>query len=222
MANEFYRSQYPQDRTSDYEAMRFLVLQLINQVCTVAPVQVQSSSSDGDLALAGRVVIRPLVMQTDGKQQAIEHGDIFDIPYIRVQGGANAVIIDPQPGDIGLALFAMRDISSVKATGAASPPGSRRTYSWSDAIYIGGLLNAVPTQYVRMHAGGMDLVSPGTVRIQGAAIEIEGPVSQSGGDVTVATTLTAGTDVMGGGISLATHVHSGVQTGGGTSGPPVP
>lgn len=220
--SEFFGQQYQQDPASDYEAMRFMVLQLINQICTVALVRVQSSTSDGALALAGRVVIRPMVMQTDGKQQAIEHGDIFDIPYIRVQGGANAVIIDPQPGDIGLALFCMRDISAVKATGVASPPGSRRTYSWSDAIYIGGWLNDVPTQYVRFSGDGMELVSPTKVRIEAPTIELQGAVQQSGGNVDIATTLTAGTDVIAGTVSLKNHVHSGVQTGGGTSGPPVP
>lgn len=220
--SEVFGQQYQQDPASDFEAQRFMVLQLINQVCTVALVQVQSSSSAGELAVAGRVVVRPLVMQTDGKQQAIEHGDIFDIPYIRMQGGANAVIIDPVAGDIGLALFCMRDISAVKATGAASPPGSRRTYSWSDAVYIGGLLNAVPTQYARFSMGGIHLVSTTKVRIEAPQIELQGAVSQDGGAVSVATTLTAGTDVMGGGISLKMHVHSGVQTGGGTSGPPVP
>lgn len=41
------------------------------------------------------------------------------------------------------------------------------------------------------------------------------------GDVNVSDTLTATTDVVGGGKSLKTHQHSGVQTGGGESGPPV-
>jgi phage baseplate assembly protein V len=40
-------------------------------------------------------------------------------------------------------------------------------------------------------------------------------------NVQVDKTLTANTDVVGGGKSLKTHVHSGVQTGGGNSGPPV-
>lgn len=62
------------------------------------------------------------------------------------------------------------------------------------------------------HTGEMDIDGPvhitGTTTITGAA--------------NVSQTLTATTDVVGGGVSLKTHVHSGVQTGGGTSGPPVP
>lgn len=41
------------------------------------------------------------------------------------------------------------------------------------------------------------------------------------GNVQVDQTLTATTDVVGGGKSLKTHIHSGVTTGSGTSGPPV-
>ena len=75
---------------------------------------------------------------------------------------------------------------------------------------------------MRFSADGIELVSPTKVRIQAPDVEIVGAVQQSGGDVTVESTLTAGTDVVGGGISLKTHVHSGVQPGAGTSGPPVP
>lgn len=39
-------------------------------------------------------------------------------------------------------------------------------------------------------------------------------------NVQVDKTLTANTDVIGGGKSLKSHVHSGVQTGGGNTGPP--
>ncbi|WP_428375204.1 phage baseplate assembly protein V [Lichenicoccus sp.] len=41
-----------------------------------------------------------------------------------------------------------------------------------------------------------------------------------GGDITVAGTLTASGDIVSGGISLQHHVHDGVQTGEGRSGPP--
>lgn len=46
-----------------------------------------------------------------------------------------------------------------------------------------------------------------------------GPVNITG-DVGVTGTVTASTDVIGGGKSLKTHTHGGVLTGGGTTGPP--
>ena len=54
--------------------------------------------------------------------------------------------------------------------------------------------------------GTLDIVAPGGVTIQG--------------DVDVTGTLTATTDVVGGGKSLKDHRHTGVQAGGAVSGPP--
>jgi phage baseplate assembly protein gpV len=54
---------------------------------------------------------------------------------------------------------------------------------------------------------GLTIVAPGGVAITG--------------DVTVTGTLTASTDVIGGGKSLKSHKHSGVQAGGAQTGAPV-
>lgn len=56
-------------------------------------------------------------------------------------------------------------------------------------------------------------------------VEIEGNVDITGdvkitGKVEVTQTVTAQEDVIGAGISLKEHVHSGVQPGGGSSGQP--
>jgi hypothetical protein len=47
------------------------------------------------------------------------------VPYFRVQGGADAIIIDPKVGDLGIAVFCSRDITGVKRSKEAS--GSRIT-----------------------------------------------------------------------------------------------
>lgn len=56
-------------------------------------------------------------------------------------------------------------------------------------------------------------------------VTVNGPLTVNGdttinGDANVSQTLTAATDVIGGGKSLKGHKHTGVQTGGGVSGPP--
>ena len=56
-------------------------------------------------------------------------------------------------------------------------------------------------------------------------VTVNGPLTVNGdttinGDANVSQTLTAYTDVIGGGKSLKGHKHTGVQTGGGVSGPP--
>ena len=87
--------------------------------CTLGTlVQVVAVTNDGGVEPVGFVDVHPMVAQVDGKGQPTPHGVIYGLPYIRVQGGSNAVILDPQVGDIGLAVFCAQDISKVKATKA--------------------------------------------------------------------------------------------------------
>jgi hypothetical protein len=114
---------------------------------------------------------------------------MYGLPYLRVQGGANAIIIDPQPGDIGIAVFASRDITNVKSTKAQANPGSFRTHDFSDGMYIGGLLNGVPTQYIKFSDTGIEIVSPNNLRMTVGSASVE--IMESGEVSITAPTLTA-------------------------------
>jgi Phage protein Gp138 N-terminal domain/GpV Apex motif len=197
--------------SSEYNRLRFVFQQLMARAATATLVMVKAVHNAGELAPVGLIDVQPMVAQIDGAGKTTPHGIIHNIPYMRVQGGANAVIIDPVVGDIGLAVFASRDISSVKATKQPSGPGSRRRHSMADGLYIGGFLNAVPTQFIRFSGDG--------VEIKSTTVTITGDVHITG-DVQVDKTLTATTNVIGGGKSLKTHTHGGVMAGGGVSGPP--
>lgn len=60
------------------------------------------------------------------------------------------------------------------------------------------------------------------IHLQAAAeVIVEAPLATFTGDVHVAGTLTADVDVVGGGVHLKTHTHSGVTSGGDASGGPV-
>lgn len=70
------------------------------------------------------------------------------------------------------------------------------------------------------HALTITLPGGGTLAIVAdGGVTIEGDVDITG-NVTVSDTLTATTDVVGGGKSLKNHTHTGVQGGSGNSGPP--
>jgi len=60
-----------------------------------------------------------------------------------------------------------------------------------------------------------------TVNVAGQ-IDITADSLNITGDIELAGKLTATGEVQSGLIKLSTHAHSGVQTGGGTSGPPIP
>lgn len=106
-------------------------------------------------------------------------------------------------GDIGIAVVASRDISSAKATKAAAAPGSRRRFDLADSLYIGGVLNDAPTQYVRFSAAGIEVKSPTKIILDAPAVEVVGGTLTHNG-------VNVGDD----------HTHDGVETGGGNTGPP--
>jgi hypothetical protein len=104
------------------------------------------------------VDVLPLVSQVDGNGNATPHGTVTGLPWSRVQGGKNAIICDPQVGDIGYVVACDRDISGVVRSGKQSTPGSSREFDVADGIYAGGCLNVAPNQYLVFTTSGVRLV----------------------------------------------------------------
>jgi len=157
--------------TNPFNQTQFQISQLINAMATATLVMVKAVHSAG-LGI-GTVDIQPLVSQVDGSGNPVWHEVIYGVPFNRLQAGAWAIIIDPQVGDVGACLFCMRDISKVKATGAAALPGSMRTYDWADGIYIGMCLSTVtPTRYVQFTDTGINIVSPDAVTITANKVDL--------------------------------------------------
>ena len=193
--------------TSDSNMLDYFVRSIMGRMATATLVQVKAVTNAGEVSAVGLIDVQPMVAQLDGHGKPMPHGIIHNVPYARIQGGTAAFILDPKVNDIGIAIFAHRDISAVKNSKAPANPGSRRKFDWADALYVGGVLNGVPAQYIRFtSAGEIELKPASKVTVLG--------------DLTATGTITGATDVVGGGKSLKTHLHTGVQTGGGVSGPP--
>lgn len=217
------------DNGSDFNANTFLVWSILSRVRTMQVCKVLSVTNNGGISPVGFVTLQPLVNQLDGYGNAMPHGEIFNVPYFRLQGGANAIILDPQVDDIGWAGFADRDISSVKATKAQANPGSKRMFSMADAVYFGGILNGTPSQYIAFSASGIAVTSPTAITLTAPTVEVDAPTiilngalqqgqGSNAGNATMGGTLTVATDVIGGGKSLKNHTHPDPQ--GGNTGPP--
>lgn len=143
-----------------------IIQSLIGRIQTSTIVRVEAVSSGGTGAV-GRVDLKPLVMQLTASGESVPIATLHNVPYFRLQGGQNAVIIDPQVGDIGLAIFASRDISAVKRTKSESAPSSLRKYDLADGLYIGGFLNGAPEQYMHFKDdGGIKVVSTGDIEFE--------------------------------------------------------
>jgi hypothetical protein len=247
-ANGGYGDLNPTTATSEFNAVAFQIRQFMATVRIMTPVVVKAVHVDGEVAAVGTVDVQPLVSMVDGVNNATPHGTLYGIPFFRLQGGARAIVVDPAVDDVGYMIVSDRDMSSVVASKKVSPPGSGRRWSLSDGVYVGGILNATPTDYVlisdskiRMQdrRGNVVLMDANGVTITpatGKPIILNGPVvfngvvsGQAGGGGTVnfgsANLLTTGGVTSAtatiGGKAFATHEHSGVQGGSGNTGPVV-
>lgn len=172
--------QEPGTSGQAFNAQAFLVETMLASVQTSTLVKVMAVTNSGGVSPVGFVDILPLVNQIDGEGNAVPHATIYHCPYLRIQGGANAVILDPQVGDIGVAVFASRDVSSVMANKAQSNQGSWRTHDMADGLYLGGMLNGTPTQYVQFESGGITITSPSAVTINAPTLTVNGNTTFNG------------------------------------------
>lgn len=158
-------------------AMQFqaIINGLIGKSFTNTVVKVVAVDN-GATGPVGFVDVVNLIMQEDENGDAFENTKLYRLPYFRLQGGANAVVIDPEVGDLGIAAFAMRDTTNVKNTKAEARPASRREYSCNDGFYYGGFLNGAPSQYIHFLGSGINIVATGEINIKGTKIVLDAPV----------------------------------------------
>jgi hypothetical protein len=209
----------PFSDATDFNAVQFMIAAALAKLQTVSVVEVMAVHGGG-VAPTGTVDVKVLVNLMTGNRTAIPHGTIYNVPFVRTQGGTNAVICDPVVGDIGMAAFASRDISAVKASRAAANPGSQRSFDWSDAIYVGGMLNGTPAQYVMFNVSGIEVVSPTALSVTAPVVTINASTSVTvtspaiALDASTSVTVTSPTIALDGNVTIAGTLN---QTGGGAS-----
>lgn len=142
--------------TSEYNSKRFAIEMAGNARMNCHIVKV-TKVKPGAVGPIGRVSVQPLVQMVDGIQQTVNHVSVFNLPYVRMVGGKDAVIIDPKVGDIGIVVICDRDISGVKDKKGVAPPGSARKNNISDGIFIGACLSEKPERYVRFADDGIQV-----------------------------------------------------------------
>jgi hypothetical protein len=171
-----------------------VVQNLVSLINTGDLVEVIDVATSG-LAPVGFVSVKPLTLRTDADNNNIEQSIIHGVPYFRLQGGTNAIICDPQVGDIGWCGFCSRDISLVKRIRAMAATNVYRVSDISDAVFFGGWSNKTPTQYIMFNENGLNIKTTGNVNINGLTITADGTLITKDGDV------------------VDKHNHGGVQSG---------
>ena len=237
------------DFASPYNQLIYTIKQTILQtVSTAIPVRVDSVERNGDGSGGGYLSATPLVAQTDASGNLIPPVSIPRLPYFRLQHGTAAIICDPAPGDVGLAIFAQSDCS--KLSGGTDPVvrGSFRTFDMSDGFYFGGFWGKKPETFIHIEQAGTvhvvaktvttdcqqatvnatthaDVTTPemkvtGKLTVTGLITGTGGLAISGGSGASVNGSLTTTGDVTAAGISLDNHTHSGVEPGGGSTGKP--
>ncbi len=169
---------------------------------------------------------------------------ILECPVL-FMGDSWAVETQIDPGCEGLAVFSQRCIDGWVNTGGVAVNPLRRFFDMQDAFFIPGfrpmpralpafknngirLRNNAGTHYVWIKSDGSIVVENGNGHIRMAAdgtVTINGVVIDTSSNVTTPTTMKAATvtgttNVYGGGISVNSHTHTGVESGPSSTGGP--
>tara|TARA_R110000765_G_scaffold244631_7_gene346872 strand:+ start:4606 stop:5253 length:648 start_codon:yes stop_codon:yes gene_type:complete len=212
------------NRAKQAKLIRDSFRELMKGVCTSIPGHVLAF--DGERQMAQ---VQVGVERIDISNAAFTVPPIIDVP-VCFPGGDFAIECQIDPGCEGLIYFSQRCIDGwIQAGGVAANPIGR-FHNMQDALFLPGfrsqpnvlpdfqnngirLRNNAGTQFAWLKNDGSIAVENGAGHIRIAVdgtVTINGAVIGTDGDVTTAT-----------GISLDTHVHSGVQSGNSNTGAPV-
>lgn len=186
----------------------------------------------GAQTLSVQPSIQGSVTAPDGTTQAVNLPLLVDVPIVWPRAGGFALTFPIAAGDEVLVVFASRCIDAWWQSGGVGAQAEARMHDLSDGFAILAptsqpkkfsgvsssnvqLRDASGTTYVEITPGGaarvvgassIDIEAP-TVNINGT-VNIDGQINHSGGGL------------VSNGITFATHKHTGVVPGGGTSGGP--
>ncbi len=185
-----------------------------------------------------RAQIQPLIVMVNTLNEQINRAQIASVPVLQIGGGGFVMSFPIKTGDLGWIKANDRDISFFLKTYANSAPNTQRKHSFSDAVFIpdsfmkdvtineedddnlviqsldGSVRIALWDNQVKITAPAI-ILDTATTTCTGELI-VDGDITSSTGDITA----TMG-DVLAQSVSLHNHIHSGVTTGGGTTGAPV-
>lgn len=138
--------------TSTVNQTRFQTTQALKRdVQTSYLARVDKCESTEETSGATYVALTPLTAQTDAEGKKLEMLSIPKIPFVRVQQGIAAFVLDPVPGDIGVVSVCKHDISPIKqGVTEPVPPGSPRNFSQSDSVLMGAVHTKTPTNHITL------------------------------------------------------------------------
>jgi len=186
---------------------------------------------------AQTVSVQPAIkgetLAPDGSTSLVNLPLLVDVPIVWPRGGGYALTFPIAAGDEVLVVFGSRCIDGWWQSGGVQKAVDDRMHDLSDAFAILAptsqpkklanvsadsveLRNDAGTNYVRISGGTISLKATTAINIEAPIVNIVGVTNQTGNYNQL-----SGQQVFNG-ITFATHKHTGVDTGVGTSGGPVP
>lgn len=211
-------SRNPADDEELPGALRFILRKFLSSsVDDMLPCIVIASDRANNV-----VTVKPLIQRVKTNQELVERQQIASIPVFNYGAGGVVMAFNIKEGDLGWIHANDRDISNFLQTLAEAPPNTKRIHDFSDGVFFpDAFRNWVldpedEENFVLQSTDGTKRIA-----IWNDRIKITTPLFEIESDDTQATgTITAAVDVIADGVSLKNHTHSGVQPGGGNTGPP--
>lgn len=175
-----------------------------NEINCQLPARVQKVNEDGTVNVV-----------------AIRNDEIDDcvitVPVIRPETQRAYIQLAIKEGDRGVVTFCDKSIEDYRLTASEAYNNDDRTHSISDGIFnLGFLPNSEKFVFpageivigLKNQTFTMSVDENGNLTMSAAAVTITANSTTINGNVQVNGTLTASTDVIGGGISLKNHTHN--------------
>lgn len=183
------------------------------------------------------ILIKRIIADNQKTETSRSIPPLIDVPLLFMQTADFAITTPVKPGDECLLIFSSRDIDNWNETGRSMEPRTRRKFNLSDAFALPmarSKLNIIEnynpddieirnksneSKVVLKNNGDILLKNNSKIEIQTPNLVINANIDISG-DVNVTGSIEATSDVKAGAISLNSHVHGGVQSGGSNTGGP--
>lgn len=207
---------------------------------TALPAIVQEFDPE-TLTCVCQPTIKGRIKKPDGSIELVDMPLLLDCPVVFPHAGGCSLTFPVKQGDECLVVFSCRGIDFWWQQGGVQPPPEPRMHDLSDGFAILGVWSqvtkivSVNTSSVQLRSddgqafveinpqshnvnvntnGNISAIASGSATLKAQSVTIDAP------QMTVTGKLTVNGDIVGNGVDLKTHTHSGVQTGNGNTGRP--
>lgn len=207
---------------------------------TALPAIVQEFDPE-TLTCVCQPTIKGRIKKPDGSIELVDMPLLLDCPVVFPHAGGCSLTFPVKQGDECLVVFSCRGIDFWWQQGGVQPPPEPRMHDLSDGFAILGVWSQVTkiarvnTSSVQLRSddgqafveinpqshnvnvntnGNISAIASGSATLKAQSVTIDAP------QMTVTGKLTVNGDIVGNGVDLKTHTHSGVQTGNGNTGRP--